>query len=353
MAAHPAAYDRLLALRPSDALLWYIRAEKHLIRREYQAAVADFARGGEPPATTEFAYIYAAALLLAGDEEAYGDTSFAKPTFTGKTTQPFTLYVLARMAMLAHDPPAPPEQIVSWSNRTLTQEPRYAWYFHAKAMAAFRAGDIETARRAIEESERRPWDAGVINDVVHSLIELRQGHAVEARKRFERAVLTLASPARHTADLRPDPASELARIPRSAAADRSAASRPRVPQQSVRAEPSNCSRAIATWCAWSRTFRFTGCTDRVSCRTSGLRQKRPVECLPVIVGKRSELPMQGQALFLEPKPRRNELIPAIVQPPLRCVHSRRLGDQVRGLGKWRVDSHGRRDNLLGILVSFA
>ncbi len=68
-----AAYDRLLELRRADALLWYVRAEKHLIRREYRAAVADFARGGEPPATTEFAYIYAAALLLAGDESSYRD----------------------------------------------------------------------------------------------------------------------------------------------------------------------------------------------------------------------------------------------------------------------------------------
>jgi tetratricopeptide (TPR) repeat protein len=194
LAREPAAFDRLLALRPSDALLWYVHASEALTRGDWQAAIADFVRGGEPPASTEFAFAYAAALLLAGDEEAYGRYVSRQADLYGKTTQPFTLYVLARMAMLAHDPPVPPEQIVSWSNRTLTQEPRYAWYFHAKAMAAFRAGDIETTRRAVEESERRPWDAGVFNDVVQSLIELRQGHAVEARKRFERAVLTLDRP---------------------------------------------------------------------------------------------------------------------------------------------------------------
>ncbi len=44
MSEHPDAFDRLLELRPTDALLWYIRAERHLLKREYQAAIADFTR---------------------------------------------------------------------------------------------------------------------------------------------------------------------------------------------------------------------------------------------------------------------------------------------------------------------
>ena len=58
---HAGAYERLLALRPSDALLWYVRAGQHLMRGNAGAAVADFIRGGKPPATNEFAYEYAAA----------------------------------------------------------------------------------------------------------------------------------------------------------------------------------------------------------------------------------------------------------------------------------------------------
>ena len=71
MSEHPEAFDRLLESRPNDALLWYIRAEHHLLKRDYQAAVADFARGGEPPATMEFAYVYATALLLSSDLSSY------------------------------------------------------------------------------------------------------------------------------------------------------------------------------------------------------------------------------------------------------------------------------------------
>ena len=153
MAAHPAAYDRLLALRPSDALAWYVRAETHLVRREYQAAVADFARGGEPPATTEFAYIYAAALLLAGDESGYRDYVVRLADRHGDTVAPSTQYVLARLAALADRPAVPPDRIVAWAGRAVAAQPQFAWFAHVQALAFLRAGDDggrDEVRRAIE-----------------------------------------------------------------------------------------------------------------------------------------------------------------------------------------------------------
>jgi tetratricopeptide (TPR) repeat protein len=71
MLAQDLAYERLMALRPREPLLWYIRAEQSLDRRDWSRAIANFIRGGEPPATTEFAYEYACALLLSGESPRY------------------------------------------------------------------------------------------------------------------------------------------------------------------------------------------------------------------------------------------------------------------------------------------
>jgi tetratricopeptide (TPR) repeat protein len=195
LAKEPAAFDRLLTRRPSDALLWYTRAGEHLTQAAPKAAVADFVRGGEPPATTEFAYVYAAALLLKGDPENYARYVSHQAQLHGDSTAPFTLYVLARMAMLADRSPVSPHFILDWASRAAKQEPQFAWYAHAKGLAAYRAGDMATARRALEESQRLPWDdASALNQVALCLIDLREGHADSARARFARARASLDPP---------------------------------------------------------------------------------------------------------------------------------------------------------------
>jgi eukaryotic-like serine/threonine-protein kinase len=195
LAREPAAFDRLLTLRPSDGLLWYTRAGEQLTRGAPKAAVADFVRGGEPPATTEFAYVYAAALLLAGDEDGYARYVSRQAELHGEATAPFTLYVLARMAMLADGPPVSPHLILEWASRAVKQETQVAWYAHAQGLAAYRAGDMETAKRALEDSERLPWNAGgALNQVALSLVDLREGRAESARARFDRARVPLDLP---------------------------------------------------------------------------------------------------------------------------------------------------------------
>jgi hypothetical protein len=69
--AYPATYEHLLRLRPGDAVLWYLHGESRLIRHDVSGTIASFTAPGEPPATTEFATEYAAALLLGGDEAGY------------------------------------------------------------------------------------------------------------------------------------------------------------------------------------------------------------------------------------------------------------------------------------------
>ena len=91
----------------------------HLTAGETKAAIADFVRGGEPPATTEFAYAYAAALLLAGDQDGYARYVSRQAELHGEAKAPFTLYVLTRMAMLADRSPVSPHIILEWASRAV------------------------------------------------------------------------------------------------------------------------------------------------------------------------------------------------------------------------------------------
>ncbi len=145
----PAVYDRLLTLRPADALLWYVRAEKRLIDRRFQEAIADFNRLAEPPATTEFAYIYAAALLLSGDEPRYRAYVNRIAEQHGDSTDPNTNFVLARLAALAERPAVPPERAVAWARTAVARQPQYGWYAHALALAYLRAVSTTPPRKPL------------------------------------------------------------------------------------------------------------------------------------------------------------------------------------------------------------
>jgi hypothetical protein len=166
-----------------------------LINRLPKAAVADFIRGGEPPATTEYAFMYAAALLLAGDQAGYDRYVNRQAQLHGDTDSKFTLYTLARMAALSQRPPVPPGRILQWASRAVQGEPRVAWVAHVKGLAALRAGDIETATVALQESEQFPWAQGrQLNEVALGLIDLRSGRAETARSRLDQARQTLDLP---------------------------------------------------------------------------------------------------------------------------------------------------------------
>jgi tetratricopeptide (TPR) repeat protein len=188
LAANPAIYDRLLKLRPADALLWYVRAAQHLSRREYQAGVTDFARGGEPPATTEFAYIYAAALLLAGDKGGHRADVNRLATRYGKHTEETTMFVLARLSMLAEPPAVEPERGVAWAKSAVERQPRFAWFSHVLALAHLRAGDNDAARATVDLSRSLGWSSGgqSLNDLVALMIDRRQGQAPRALEQFDR-----------------------------------------------------------------------------------------------------------------------------------------------------------------------
>ena len=191
---HTTAYERLLALRPSDSLLWYVRAGHHLGRGDSTSALADFERGGEPPASNEFAYIYAAASLVAGDESGYARYVARQAALHGDSSDPFTPYVLARMSVLASVSPVPPQRVLEWATRAAASRPASLALAHAGTCRISR-GEMEAARGAFEQSSQLAWgDSGALNELGLSLIALREGRIEDVRDRFDRARLQLDRP---------------------------------------------------------------------------------------------------------------------------------------------------------------
>ena len=106
-----------------------------MIERRFGEAIADFNRPGEPPATTEFAYIYAAAILLSGDESRYREYVNRLAEQHSDSSDPNTNFVLARLAALAQHPALPPEHPVAWARTAVANRPQYGWFAHALALA--------------------------------------------------------------------------------------------------------------------------------------------------------------------------------------------------------------------------
>ena len=105
-------------------------------------------------------YIYAAALLLAGDESGYREYVIRLADRHGDTVAPSTQYVLARLAALAERPAVPPDRIAAWGRLAVAARPQYAWFAHVQALAFVRAGDDEAATRSVERSKALAWANG-------------------------------------------------------------------------------------------------------------------------------------------------------------------------------------------------
>jgi Tfp pilus assembly protein PilF len=188
MAKQPAAFDKLLAERSSDPLLWYVRASLHLAHGATNDAVTDFRRGGEPPASSEFAYLYAGALLLIGDVSNYERYVSEQGALHGSSNVPLTLYILTRMAMLAEKPPVAPERVLAWATQARKTGEKFAWFPHAQGIAALRADKFAIAKQAIEDADRLPWGQTIVlNQVARALIDIHEGRLDIARARFENA----------------------------------------------------------------------------------------------------------------------------------------------------------------------
>ncbi len=193
LATEPAAYDRLLALRGHDPVLWYVCACESVRRKDWKPAVADFMRGGEPSVPNEFAFTYGASLLLAGDQSAFARYVARQAELLNSLNNPAAPYVLARIAGLSKVGVMPSKQLVELADSAAAKaSPATAWHRHVQALAAFRGGDLARAEQLADESSRLAWlHSQGLNDVLLGLINRSQGKTALARARLDHASRTL------------------------------------------------------------------------------------------------------------------------------------------------------------------
>jgi hypothetical protein len=99
------------------------------------------------------------------------------------------------MAALSERPPLRPRLTLELASRAVSQEPRVAWFAHAKGLAALRAGDVKTAAAALLLSQQLAWEQGhYLNEIALGLTDVRDGRVELARARLDQAIKALDLP---------------------------------------------------------------------------------------------------------------------------------------------------------------
>src|SRR5262249_15076392 len=125
-------------------------------------------------------------LLLAGRTESYRRHCVRILGGLGKTTDPRTAYLVARLCTLTQDAGTDPSALVSIAERAVKQpQPHHQ---HTSRLACYRAGQHDRAIEQLRLSIAGNWRASAANWLVLAMAHQRLGQTDEARKWFDRAV---------------------------------------------------------------------------------------------------------------------------------------------------------------------
>jgi tetratricopeptide (TPR) repeat protein len=187
LAGEGEVFDRLHARRPGDPLLWFARGRAHARAGRWDRAVADFARGGEFGAATEYSFEHACLLLLQGNADGYRRLVTRMAEVDGRSTDPSRCFVLARTAALTPEGVVPSMDTVRWAEQAVAASPT-PWSLHTLGLALARACRYDEAVRRLEESEAAGnWTGWVVNDLALALAYQGLGQDALARQRFNQA----------------------------------------------------------------------------------------------------------------------------------------------------------------------
>ena len=175
-------FDALRNVRPNDTFLSVILARDYVSQSDRKNAVAHYAVVENDPPSEEW-YEYAAALLLAGEQERY--RSFVRRIVkrVSPVKRPFMGYYLSRTVSLSPDAVVNRQSAVQWAELSLSDKGKGAWTMHVAGLAYLRASDFEQALVWLSKSAATNWSPH-LNHLALALLHGRQGDLTNSREHF-------------------------------------------------------------------------------------------------------------------------------------------------------------------------
>jgi tetratricopeptide (TPR) repeat protein len=184
-------YNRAVELLPNNLGALGERGYLHAWFSRWQLAAADYNRATALiPNDPEFACQAAPVFLMAWDEEAYRRACTRAIELFGKTKEPRTAFLAARVCVLGPNAIAEGAEPVRLAEQAVAAEPRNSWYLHVLGLAHYRAGQLEKARQRLQESLNADPNAPirVLSWLVLAMVHQRLGRPEEARQWLAKAV---------------------------------------------------------------------------------------------------------------------------------------------------------------------
>jgi Flp pilus assembly protein TadD len=188
MVKTPEVFNRLVERRPKDARLWVTRGRSYARQRQWDKAVADYARVMESrPPDDGSTFEYACLLLLSGDDDGYRRLCQRLVERYEQSTDAFTASSAIRTCGLAPGAVSDPARLVRWAEVWMERQPHTGWARVFLGMALYRAGRwAEAVPRLREGKEFHPnWPGHCVDDMFLALAHVRLGQRDEARRRLD------------------------------------------------------------------------------------------------------------------------------------------------------------------------
>jgi tetratricopeptide (TPR) repeat protein len=178
----------LIKLRPEvDPLVRFSRRERLAAAGKWKDVHAGYASVVRRlPAGAPW-YQYAALCLIIGDGKGYHDHIAWMVKQPGQPVNAGIAHAYARAVILSADSRVPKSKCIEWAERAASQKktlgPRT---LHTAAMAHFRAGNLNKARQAVQQSKRRGWKAHALNWIALGLVEHKAGNLEAAKAQLQK-----------------------------------------------------------------------------------------------------------------------------------------------------------------------
>jgi tetratricopeptide (TPR) repeat protein len=177
--------------RPWDANLRLERGLAYTQIGLWLKSVGDLAKVIEQkPKEVEYICHYGPVLLLSENPRRYRNLCADAVKRFGKSNDPRTLYLTARLCGLAAESGVQSTVTLNLAKSAVQQSPKSAYYLHTLGMAHYRAGDAKTAVSKLNESLKADpnWEGRVNNWLGLALAYHRLGKTAESKENLDKAV---------------------------------------------------------------------------------------------------------------------------------------------------------------------